>query len=99
MIGSLPISCVYPGHGNPFVNLDEVLKQTYLYHYLQKQAVLNALADQPQTPYEICQKLYCCKGLEIIQGIANAWGYLDLLEMEGKVIYEQRERLFYYQCK
>lgn len=96
-IESLSVNMVYPGHGKPFNNLSEVMDRFRAYHCLREQGILAMLSDEPQTPYQIAQKVYPeMKGMDIFLGISKVWGHLDLLEPEGKVLSLQKKGLTYY---
>lgn len=94
---SLSIEWVYPGHGKPFNNLPEVLERFHAFHLLREQGILAILSDEPQTPYQITQKLYPeMKGMDVFLGISKVWGHLDILEPEGKVLGLEKEGITYY---
>ena len=56
-IGNLPISTVYPGHGNPFVDLNERIAEIQKHHQKRKNIVLNHVDSQPRTTYDISHKM------------------------------------------
>jgi glyoxylase-like metal-dependent hydrolase (beta-lactamase superfamily II) len=52
-IGNLPISTVYPGHGNPFVDLNERMSEIHKHHQKRKNNVFNHVDSKPKTTYDI----------------------------------------------
>lgn len=56
-IGNLPISSVYPGHGNPFVDLSERLAEIRKHHQKRKNNVLNRVDSKPKTTHDISHEM------------------------------------------
>jgi len=56
-IATLPISTVYPGHGNPFVDLNERMAEIQKHHQKRKNIVLNHVDSAPRTTYDISHKM------------------------------------------
>jgi len=56
-IGKLPVSTVYPGHGNPFIDLNKRIYEIQKHHQKRKNNVLNNVASQPKTTYDITSEL------------------------------------------
>lgn len=85
-IKALSAKRFYPGHGQPFENLDEILGPFYEHHLKREQRILASLSQKPQTPFQIAEKLYSgVRGLNIFLALSRVWGYLDLIDLEGKI--------------
>ncbi len=54
-VEKLPVTTIYPGHGNSFVDCNERLFDIRQYHQKRKLAVLDHVNKQPKTTYEISQ--------------------------------------------
>ena len=57
VIGHLPVSTVYPGHGNSFVDYQERLADIRQHHHKRKRVVLDFVNTRPQTTYDISLKM------------------------------------------
>ncbi|KQC08679.1 MAG: hypothetical protein APR62_04155 [Smithella sp. SDB] len=56
-IGELPISTIYPGHGNPFVDLNERIAEIQKHHQKRKNNVLDRVNSKPKTTYDISHEM------------------------------------------
>ncbi len=56
-IEKLPVSTVYPGHGNSFVDFQERLTDIRERHQKRKRAVLDFVNSQPKTAYDISHEM------------------------------------------
>jgi len=57
LVENLPVTTVYPGHGNSFTNISERAAEIRTFYELRKQAVLQSLNTQPKTTYAICAEI------------------------------------------
>lgn len=96
-IKSLPVKRFYPGHGQPFEKLDNILEQYYMHHLKREQKILGYLTQEPQTPFQICDRIYPgVRYLHLFLTLSRVWGYLDLLNLEGKVFSETKGNTTFY---
>lgn len=56
-IGNLPISTIYPGHGNPFDDLNERLTEIRNHHQKRKNNVFNHVVLEPKNTYDISHEM------------------------------------------
>ena len=57
LVENLPVTTVYPGHGNSFTDISERAAEIRTFYELRKQAVLQSLNTQPKTTYAICAEI------------------------------------------
>ena len=57
LVENLPVTTIYPGHGNSFTNISERAAEIRTFYELRKQAVLQSLNTQPKTTYAICAEI------------------------------------------
>ena len=57
IVEDLPVTTVYPGHGNSITDISERAAEIRTHHELRKQAVLQSLNTQPKTTYAICAEI------------------------------------------
>lgn len=83
---SLDISIVYPGHGNYFANVDEVISVQLERQEQRAKKVLEILKERAQTPFDICQQLFPEKfEKQLDLTMSETVGQLDFLEDQGLV--------------
>ena len=74
----------FPGHGDPFDNLDETIAANLTGIEQRSSKVLEALRSSPNTVYGICEALYPrVLRRRFWQIVATVLGHLDILEDEG----------------
>jgi glyoxylase-like metal-dependent hydrolase (beta-lactamase superfamily II) len=56
-VENLPVTTIYPGHGNSFTNISERAAEIRTHHELRKQVVLQSLNGQPKTTYAISAEI------------------------------------------
>lgn len=57
IIDKLPITTIYPGHGNSFSGVDDRIQEICTHHTLKKQALLKNIGSDPKTTYVICGEM------------------------------------------
>jgi glyoxylase-like metal-dependent hydrolase (beta-lactamase superfamily II) len=57
IVENLPVTTIYPGHGNSFTNISERAAEIRTHHELRKQVVLQSLNGQPKTTYAISAEI------------------------------------------
>ncbi|WP_099158436.1 MBL fold metallo-hydrolase [Virgibacillus ndiopensis] len=97
---SLGIRTVYPGHGEIFTNVDELIPVRIEKQEQRAAKVLHMLTEKEQTPFEICEKLFP-KHIddELDLTMSETIGQLDFLESEGHIVKTIDNGIFIYQAK
>jgi glyoxylase-like metal-dependent hydrolase (beta-lactamase superfamily II) len=86
ILEELDISCVFPGHLEPFSNVKEVVSKMRKRVEKQKEKVLKIILESPKTLYEIGNSLYPDLPDEFWTfKFSEAQGYIDVLQDEGLV--------------
>ena len=57
IVENLPVTTIYPGHGNSFTDISERAAEIRTHHELRKQEVLRCLNAQPKTTYAISAEI------------------------------------------
>lgn len=85
----------FPGHGEPFGNVNEVIEANLSQVEQRAERVLSSLRDDgPASPFELCERLYPrAARRRPWQILATVQGHLDLLEAEGRAA--KRETLYW----
>ncbi|HEX3031102.1 MAG TPA: MBL fold metallo-hydrolase, partial [Bacillota bacterium] len=79
-ISRLQVEQVFPGHGQPFSQISQVIQGFWAHHSKRQQRVLDCLTSKPQTPYQITSLLYPeAKELNLFLTLSKVWGHLDVL--------------------
>jgi len=86
-IEKLPISTVYPGHGNSFVDVNERLADIREHHQKRKIIVLDHVNAKPKTTYDISHEMISATLSDFDKFLAlnEAITYLKELKAEGAV--------------
>ena len=90
LVENLPVTTVYPGHGNSFTNISERAAEIRTHHELRKQAVLQSLNTQPKTTYAICAEISKAAASrwddwEKFMALNETFVYLQYLKREGVI--------------
>lgn len=96
----LGIDMVYPGHGNVFSNVEELIPAQLASQEKRANKVLGMLQEKPQTPFDLCQQLFpkqFAKQLDLT--MSETIGQLDFLEWEGKIWKETHDGVLFYHAK
>jgi glyoxylase-like metal-dependent hydrolase (beta-lactamase superfamily II) len=57
-VSRLPASIVLPGHGEPFIGLEERTQEITEHHYDRENQLLAMIVEQPQNAYQLTEKLF-----------------------------------------
>ncbi|WP_188453726.1 MBL fold metallo-hydrolase [Virgibacillus oceani] len=97
---SLDIKTVYPGHGEIFTNVAELIPARLEKQEQRAAKVLDMLKEKEHTPFEICKKLFP-KHIdhELDLTISETIGQLDFLENEGYITKYSDNDVFVYHVK
>ncbi len=97
----LDIKCILPGHGDPILNVAEVLHRLDVNIQERKEEIKRAAYYlKVFTPYELVTQIFAKREspLELSMAVSEVLGYLDLLEAEGKVVQQQGTVCLTYSC-
>ncbi|MBM3290833.1 MAG: MBL fold metallo-hydrolase, partial [Candidatus Hydrogenedentes bacterium] len=83
---ALGLNTMYPGHGPVITEPDAVIDRILQRHERRTAKVLDAIREQPRTPYDISLALFPELPSEhIYLALSTAIGHLDILEERGQV--------------
>ena len=90
IVEDLPVTTVYPGHGNSITDISERAAEIRTHHELRKQAVLQSLNAQPKTTYAISAELSGAASSrwddwEKLMALNGTYVYLQELKREGVI--------------
>lgn len=77
-----------PGHGEVVEDVQGLVRQRLIFHERRKHRLLNLLAAQPRTLWELTQATFrdrLTRGMDWFLGCSEILGHLDLLEADGAV--------------
>jgi glyoxylase-like metal-dependent hydrolase (beta-lactamase superfamily II) len=91
IVENLPVTTIYPGHGNSFTNISERAEEIRTSHKLRKEAVLQCLHDQPKTTYEISAGISKAAASrwddwEKLMALNETYVYMQELKRENAII-------------
>jgi glyoxylase-like metal-dependent hydrolase (beta-lactamase superfamily II) len=93
-LDGLDIELVLPGHGRPFRNSKQRIRETIEHHHLENLNILSVLREGRKTPYEISSHIMRTRSkgstkrlstLQVFVFVAGTLGRLRYLEEEGKI--------------
>ena len=90
IVENLPVTTVYPGHGNSFTNIIERAGEIRTSHELRKQAILQCLNSRPKTTYAISAEVSKAAASrwdnwEKLMALNETYVYLQELKREGAI--------------
>ncbi len=90
LVESLPVTTIYPGHGNSFTNISERAGEIRTHHELRKQIVLRSLNAQPKTTYAVSAQVSGAASArwddwEKFMALNETYVYLQELKREGAI--------------
>jgi glyoxylase-like metal-dependent hydrolase (beta-lactamase superfamily II) len=96
-VRSLPLSTIYPGHGEIFKNHIELIDRRLNEQENRCKLICEALRKGEKNVFELCCEIYPrLKGKIVFLGLSQIQGHLDLLESRLAVEAVKREsRIFY----
>jgi len=98
-IRHLGVERVLPGHGEPIASPASFASSRLRYLRGRQEAVAGLLMEGEKTPYQVCLSLYPhLSWVELLSGLWEAMGYLDLLEQRGEAVGEEIGGKLYYRA-
>ena len=90
LVESLPVTTIYPGHGNSFTNISERAGEIRTHHELRKQIILRSLNAQPKTTYAVSAQVSGAASArwddwEKFMALNETYVYLQELKREGAI--------------
>ena len=107
LIETLPVTNVLPGHGSPFSNHSLRTQELYSHHEERMKKILQLLESKNETPdsilrastFEIANALFgSLDGINLLLGLSEALGHLEVLEQKGFVFSRKEGPKRYYYC-
>lgn len=93
----LEINMVLPGHGDIFINVEEVIKQRFMKQENRAKRVLNSVKEYSKTAFQICEELFPYHfETQIDLTMSETIGQLDYLEHEGLVTKTLEDGVYIY---
>ena len=101
IVENLPVTTIYPGHGNSFTNISERAGEIRTSHELRKQVILQSLNSLPKTSYDICAEVSKAAASrwdnwEKLMALNETYVYLQELKREGVVKEEMNNAVLGY---
>lgn len=80
-VAALPIQLALPGHGQPFVDVQALVRRRIHMHEERLQHILQRLRERPATVFELAQAMFAPgDGEQLILAVSEVQGHLDVLE-------------------
>jgi len=98
-VAALSIEKVYPGHGEPFDNPNEVIERQRARIEMRKNECLDLIRQGLETADSLLDIMYNTYPVQLRS--AGLWmliGYLDLLQNEGKITAQTEDKLIHYKA-
>lgn len=96
----LDLEVIYPGHGETIVHPRELIQKILEHHEIRKNQVLKAISSSPRSIFEISKAIFGELPIsEILLGVREIAGHLEILELENKVETIHRDNINYYKAK
>ena len=97
---ALDPAVVFPGHGEPFPDVD-VLAHRFRDHHADRCSTVRAVVAElgRPTPFEVAERLlWRAEGGRLLRGVAEVVGHLDVLERDGDVVAEAERAVLRYRA-
>lgn len=95
----LPLSTIYPGHGDPFTDFRALIDQRLQEQEDRCDKIVSLLAQGPRTVYELTRELFpWLQENGMFLGLSEVQGHLDLLLERSRVQVECRDSIAWYQA-
>ncbi|MDI3328866.1 MAG: MBL fold metallo-hydrolase [Alicyclobacillaceae bacterium] len=96
-VAGMPVSRVYPGHGNPFEGAAQLVQERMKKYEERSGQLYRWLQERPMTVFELVRRLFPnLPGNQLFLGVSEVIGHLDLLESRGQVSVEEKSGMWYY---
>ena len=99
-IKDLPVTKVYPAHGDPFSDLKGRIEEIEEHHHERKNLILASVKKEPKMAYQVSQDIFGDNLPEFDQFLAVNESYSHLIELreEGLIKEEQRGQHLLYRA-
>ncbi len=88
---------VYPGHGDPFEDIEEHVKMMQKAYEARRDTITGYLEGEGLTAFELMNRLFGNMSIEqVLMGLGETLGHLEILVGEKAVKTEERDGLIYY---
>jgi glyoxylase-like metal-dependent hydrolase (beta-lactamase superfamily II) len=88
---------VYPGHGDPFEDIFVMVQAMRIAYETRRETILGYLEMEELTAFELMNRLFANMSIEqVLMGLGETLGHLEILVKEKAVATEEREGLIYY---
>ncbi len=95
----MDIAVAFPGHHGIIENHREVIKKIFEHHEIRKNKVMRTISSQPRSIFEISKSLFGDLPVsEVLLGVREVAGHLEILESEDKVEPETKNGIEYYRA-
>ncbi|MCX7816867.1 MAG: MBL fold metallo-hydrolase [Syntrophales bacterium] len=94
----LPVSMIYPSHGEPFSSLNRRIDEIIVHHRERREIILNTLNSGPKTAYQISLDVFGEDLSEFDRFLAvnEIITHVMELEFEGKILKESRNGVYFF---
>jgi len=101
VIEKLPITTLYPGHGNALTGIDERIAEIRTHHALKKQALLTIINTEPKTTFAICGEMIGAASAhwddwEKFMALNATYVYLQELKRDGAIQENMMDDVLFY---
>lgn len=92
----LPVSVVFPGHGEPFTGHVELIDKRLERQNQRMKTILESLRQGDSTIYEISQKVFPRLAPGAFIALSETAGYMDVLLEQGEISYDVENGIYHY---
>jgi len=90
IIEKLPVTTIYPGHGNALSGINERIEEIRAHHTLKRQLLLSKISREPKTTFGICsdvtgQAAARLDDWEKFMALNETYVYLQALRFDGAI--------------
>ncbi len=101
VIEKLPITTLYPGHGNALTGIEERIAEIRTHHALKKQALLTIINTEPKTTFTICGEMIGVAAAnwddwEKFMALNETYVYLQELKRDGAIQENMMDNVLFY---
>jgi glyoxylase-like metal-dependent hydrolase (beta-lactamase superfamily II) len=98
VIEQLPLTTIYPGHGNSFGGVGERLSEIRSHHAQKKQLIFGFVSEIPKTTYALANEIFGnnMPDFEKFMALNETYVYLKELKLEGAIKEKTAGRILTY---
>ncbi len=97
-LAELRPALVLPGHGEPFSEYENIVKELLGRHRKRQSHILRALRHGPKTVYQICRSVFLFTSPDdLYLALSEVLGNIEILAEERKLATFEHDRLTYYE--